>query len=96
MVLIWVFCCNIYNISNRLVNIAENRQKVVKTRQKAVKIPPTAAPILTKCFVLHPCYICELHTKFQVFSLDRHTHGPMAETLDLGSRDIKTCFGTKI
>ncbi|KAI5707749.1 hypothetical protein M8J77_008980 [Diaphorina citri] len=24
-----------------------------------------------------------------------HTHGPMAETLDLGSRDLKTCFGTK-
>jgi hypothetical protein len=26
---------------------------------------------------------------------DMHTHGPMAETLDLGSRDLKTCFGTK-
>jgi hypothetical protein len=22
----------------------------------------------------------------------RYTHGPMAETLDLGSRDLKTCF----
>jgi hypothetical protein len=26
---------------------------------------------------------------------DRQTHGPMAETLYLGSRDLKTCFGTK-
>jgi hypothetical protein len=26
---------------------------------------------------------------------DIHTHGPMADTLDLGSRDLKTCFDTK-
>jgi hypothetical protein len=26
---------------------------------------------------------------------DRHTHRPMAETLDLGSRDLKTCFDAK-
>jgi hypothetical protein len=26
---------------------------------------------------------------------DRQTHGPMAETFDLGSRDLKTCFGTE-
>jgi hypothetical protein len=62
------FYPNFYNISNRFVAIAENRQKTVKNRQKAIKIPPTAAIISTKRFVLHPCHICELHTKFQVSS----------------------------
>jgi hypothetical protein len=67
MMLIWVFIYgNFYNISNRLVSRAENRQKAVESHQKAVKIPQTAAPILTKSIVLHPCHICGLHTKFHV------------------------------
>jgi hypothetical protein len=144
---------NFYNVSNRLVSIAENCQKAVKNHQKAAKMPPTGAPILTKRFVLYPCTfvdhiqvpssyrsqdIIELHLKppksggnaakvscrilftfdscmshfkslaltvLEIFCLqtdrqtDRQTegqtHGPMAETLDLGSRDLKTRFGTK-
>jgi hypothetical protein len=66
-----LFYLTFYNIPNRLVGIAENRQKTAETRQKAVKIPPTAAPISTKRFVLHSCHIFELHTKFQVSSLYR-------------------------
>jgi hypothetical protein len=38
-------------------------------------------------------------TVLEIFCLqtDRRTdtHGPMAETLYLGSRDLKTCFGIK-
>jgi hypothetical protein len=65
--LIWVFFyCNLYNIFNRLVSIAENPQKAVENHQKAAKMPSTGAPILTKRFILHPCHICGLHTKFQV------------------------------
>jgi hypothetical protein len=39
---IFLFYSNFYNISNRLVSIAENRQKkkTVENRQKAVKIRP--------------------------------------------------------
>jgi hypothetical protein len=73
MMLIFMFYSNFYN-KNRLVSIAENRQKTVENRQKVVKIPPTAAPILTKGFVLHSCLICGLHTKFQYRSRDIELH----------------------
>jgi hypothetical protein len=68
MMLIWVLFYPIfYNISNRLVGIAENRQKTVEIYSKAVKIPPSAAPISTKRFFV--ASLSHLWTTYQISSL---------------------------
>jgi hypothetical protein len=76
-----------------------------KNRQKSGKMPPTVALILTKdscrILVIFDIYIPNFKslalTVLEIFCLqtEGQTHGPMAETLDLGSRHLRTCFGTK-
>jgi hypothetical protein len=73
--------------------MAKNRQKAVESRHKAVKIPPSVAPISTKSFVSHPCSRDILFTDRQTEG-QTHTH-THTDQWNFGSRDLKTCFGTK-
>jgi hypothetical protein len=72
MMLIWVFFySNLYNISNRLVSTAENRQKKwSKSGQNEVKIPPTAVPayLNQNLRVASLSHFCGPHKKFQISS----------------------------
>jgi Transcriptional accessory protein len=81
-----------FTISHRrLVSTAENLQKAVENCQNEVKIQPkTATPILTTRIVsyLWTSYQIPRLLPFSKYIVYRQTHGPMAETLYLGFRDL--------
>jgi hypothetical protein len=81
-----------HTVPEILLNYTENRQngkfscRILVTLYSIPNFKSLALTVL-EIFCLQTEGQTDTHTH-------THTHGPMAETLDLGSRDLKPCFGT--
>ncbi|KAI5756303.1 hypothetical protein M8J77_023873 [Diaphorina citri] len=91
-----IFCKSPFECSNTLVFFPGDVQDYLEEMSpefSEYNIGSTAS-LLSSSFPDHHILVIKPNSQTDT-QTDRHTYGPMAETLDLDSRDLKTCFDTK-